>query len=80
MPEEKLEDLQLLVNLVNHYSIDLEDMARQQALDPELRQLRREAQTGLSFRKVQVGSTYLFVDVSNGPARPFVPLSMWSMA
>ena len=75
VPEEKLEDLQLLVNSVTSYSIDLEDMARQQALDPELRQLRREAQTGLSFRKVQIGSTFLFVDVSNGPARPFVPLS-----
>ena len=75
VPEDKLEDLQLLVNSVSHYAIDLEDMARQQALDPELRQLRREARTGLSFRKVQVGSTYLFVDVSNGPARPFVPLS-----
>ena len=75
VPEEKLEDLQLLVNSVSHYSIDLEDMARQQALDPELRTLRREARTGLSFRKVQVGSTFLFVDVSNGPARPFVPLS-----
>ena len=75
IPEEKIEDLQLLVNSVSHFSIDLEDMARQQALDPELRELRRNAQTGLSFRKVKVGSTYLFVDVSNGPARPFVPLS-----
>ena len=75
VPEEKIEDLQLLVNTVDHYSIDLEDMARQQALDPELRELRRSAQTGLSFRKVKIGSTYLFVDVSNGPARPFVPLS-----
>ena len=75
VPEEKIEDLQLLVNSVSHYSIDLEDMARQQALDPELRELRRDARTGLSFRKVQLGSTFLFVDVSNGPARPFVPLS-----
>ena len=75
VPEEKLEDLQLLVNTVDHYSIDLEDMARQQALDPELRELRRNAQTGLSFRKVKIGTTFLFVDVSNGPARPFVPLS-----
>ena len=75
IPEEKIEDLQLLVNSVNHFAIDLEDMARQQALDPELRTLRRDARTGLSFRKVKVGSTYLFVDVSNGPARPFVPLS-----
>ena len=28
-------DLQLLVNTVDHYSIDLEDMARQQALDAD---------------------------------------------
>ena len=75
IPEEKIEDLQLLVNSVSHFAIDLEDLARQQALDPELRNLRRDARTGLSFRKVKVGSTYLFVDVSNGPARPFVPLS-----
>ena len=75
VPEEKIEDLQLLVNSVSHFAINLEDMARQQALDPELRTLRRDARTGLSFRKVKVGATYLFVDVSNGPARPFVPLS-----
>ena len=75
IPEEKIEDLQLVINSIDHFKIDLEDMARQQALDPELRNLRRDAQTGLSFRKVKVGSTYLFVDVSNGPARPFVPLS-----
>ena len=50
-------------------------MARQQMLDPEFRDLRRNAQTGLSFRKLKIGSTFLYVDVSNGPARPFVPLS-----
>ena len=50
-------------------------MARQQALNPELRELRRNTQTGLSFQKVKIGATFLFVDVSIVPARPFVPLS-----
>ena len=75
VPEDKLDELQQVVNSIDHYSIDLEDMARQQALDPEFRNLRTEARTGLNFRKIKIGSTFLFVDVSNGPARPFVPLS-----
>ena len=75
VPEKKLDELQLVINAIDHYAIDLEDMARQQALDPEFRDLIREARTGLSFRKIKVGSTFLHVDVSNGPARPFVPLS-----
>ena len=75
IPNEKLNELQHMVNAIDHYSIDLEDMARQQALDPEFRALLRDAQTGLSFRKLKIGSVYLHVDVSNGPARPFVPLS-----
>ena len=73
--EEKVDELQQVINSIDHYSIDLKDMARQQVLDPEFRDLRRKAQTGLSFRKLKIGSTFLFVDVSNGPARPFVPLS-----
>ena len=75
VPDEKLDELQQVVNSIDHFSIDLEDMARQQALDPEFRQLRQEARTGLSFRKIKIGSTFLYVDVSNGPARPFVPFS-----
>ena len=75
VPESKLDDLQLVVNSVDHYAIDMEDLARQQALDPDFQRLLRDAQTGLSFRKIKVGTTFLHVDVSNGPARPFVPLS-----
>ena len=75
LPDNKLEELQQVVNSIDHFAIDLEDLARQQALDPEFRQLRQEARTGLSFRKIKIGSTFLYVDVSNGPARPFVPLS-----
>ena len=75
VPDDKLQELQMVVNAIDHYSIDLEDLARQQALDPEFRALLRDAQTGLSFRKIKVGSAFLHVDISNGPARPFVPLS-----
>ena len=75
VPENKVQELQTVINAIDHYAIDLEDLARQQALDPEFRALMRNAQTGLSFRKLKVGSTFLHVDVSNGPARPFVPLS-----
>ena len=75
LPDSKLHELQDMVNSIDHYSIDLEEMARQQSLDPEFRALLRNAQTGLSFRKIKLGSVFLHVDVSNGPARPFVPLS-----
>ena len=75
VPDNKLHELQTVINAIDHYSIDLEDLARQQALDPEFRALMRNAQTGLSFRKIKIGSVFLHVDVSNGPARPFVPLS-----
>ena len=34
VPEDKLESLQLVVNSIDHYSVDMEDLARQQALDP----------------------------------------------
>ena len=57
------------------HSIDLEDLARQQSLDPEFRALLRNAQTGLRFRRIKIGSVFLHVDVSIGPVRPFVPLS-----
>ena len=75
VPETKLENLQQVINSVDHYSIDMEDLARQQALDADFQRLLRDATTGLSFRKIKLGTTFLHVDVSNGPARPFVPHS-----
>ena len=71
--ENKVEDLQALVNSIDHYQINLEEMAVDQPLDPEFQNLSREATTGLRFRKVKVGDATLYVDISNGPARPFVP-------
>ena len=71
--KQKLEDLQMVVNSIDHYDLDLEDLARQQALDPDFRQIAQDARTGLHFKKVKIGEADLFVDISNGPARPFVP-------
>ena len=73
LKEEKIQDLQQVVNAIDHYDLDLEEMARQQALDPDFQRLANDARTGLSFRKLKIGNADLYVDVSNGPARPFVP-------
>ena len=74
--QQKERELQTVVNAIAHYDLDLVEMARLQVLDPEFQRMSREAQTGLNFKKVQVGDQQLFVDISNGPARPFVPAAM----
>ena len=76
IPQQKVQDLQAVVNAIDHYDLDLEDMARQQALDPDFQRLTNDAHTGLAFRKIRIGNSDLYVDVSNGPARPFVPLAL----
>ena len=73
IPEQKLNDLQSVVNSIDHYQIDMEEMARDQPLDPDFQRISRKTATGLHFRKVQIGNSSLHVDISNGPARPFVP-------
>ena len=75
VPEPKVSELQAVINAVDHYDINMEELAHQQTLDPDFRQLLRDARTGLQFRKIPLGDTFIFVDVSNGPARPFVPLN-----
>ena len=76
LEENKVQDLQMVVNAIEHYDLDLEELARQQVLDPDFQRLTNDARTGLSFRKLKIGNSDLYVDVSNGPARPFVPLAM----
>ena len=56
-------------------SISMEEMARDQALDAEFRRISSDARTGLQLRSVDIGQRKLIVDISNGPARPFVPFS-----
>ena len=69
----KIAQLQQVVNAIDHYQIDMEELALQQTLNADFQRLSRDARTGLSFRKVAIGDSYILVDVSNGPARPFVP-------
>ena len=73
--QEALEDLGCLINSVEQMNLSLEDMARDQAMDPDFRRVSADARTGLQLRAVDLGRRKLIVDVSNGPARPFVPFS-----
>ena len=75
IPTEKVDDLLSVVNAICDINVNLREMARDQILDPEFTRLTTDARTGLSFRKINLGESEIFVDVSNGPARPFVPLT-----
>ena len=71
----KISELQAVINAVDYYDIDMEELAHQQALDPDFKQLLNDARTSLQFRKILLRDSYIYVDVSNDPARPFVPLN-----
>ena len=75
IPSEKLEDLNQSINSIVSLGIDFEEMARDQPLDPDFTRVSRDPNSGISFRKVPMGPYHLHVDVSNGPARPFVPFT-----
>ena len=64
-----------LVGAVGTFDIDLSLMADEQVLDADYRRISTNPDSGLSFRKVDVGNKDLIVDVSNGNPRPFVPFS-----
>ena len=73
--EESTADLNCVISAIGSAGIDLQQMARDQPLDADFRQLSADARTGLNFKKVDLGTTNIIVDVSNGPARPFVPFA-----
>ena len=73
--EDKSLDLNNTINAIDHFGINLADMAQEQQLDPDYTRLRNDRHSGLDFRKVDLGRDTLIVDVGNGPARPFVPFS-----
>ena len=72
---EAREDLDCIINAVGQMNVDLEEMAKDQALDADFRKISSDARTGLQLRAIDIGNRKLIVDVSNGPARPFVPFS-----
>ena len=73
IPDEKTDELLEVVASVNNYGINLQQMAQDQPLDPDFQRMSREARSGLNFKRVNIGNQNIIVDVSNGPARPFVP-------
>ena len=73
--QEKLENLNQAVNSIVPLGVNFEEMARDQPLDPDFSRISRDPNSGISFRKVPMGPYNLHVDVSNGPARPFVPFT-----
>ena len=73
--EAAFSDLNCVIAAVGDMSIDWHEIARQQVLDPEFRRLRTNARSGLNFKSVDIGSTQLLVDNSNGPLRPYIPFS-----
>ena len=72
---DKIEDLSSTINSISSLGINFAEMARDQPLDADFRRLSSDPNSGLTLRKIPVGNFDLFVDVSNGPARPFVPFS-----
>ena len=69
------QDLQCVVNAIGDLGIDWQAIASQQPLDPEFRRLRQNARSGLNFKSIDMGQSSIIVDVSNGPARPYIPFS-----
>ena len=69
------EDLSCVVNAITTFGINWNEIAAQQALDPDFRRIRDDARSGLQFKRIDIGQTSLIVDISNGPARPFIPLA-----
>ena len=70
---DAVEDLSCVINAITSFGIDWNAIAAQQALDPDFRRIRNDARSGLNFQNVDIGRTNLIVDISNGPARPFIP-------
>ena len=75
VPTSKTEDLVAVVAAVEPLGLDLKAMALEQPLDADFIRLSNDARSGLTFRRVDLGNASILVDVSNGPARPFVPFS-----
>ena len=73
--EEKVNDLSATINSITALGIDFSQMARDQPLDADFRRISSDPNSGLTFRKIPIGEFNLHVDISNGPARPFVPYS-----
>ena len=73
--EVAFNDVNCVINAIGDMGLDWDAIADAQTLDPDFRRLRSEARTGLNFKNVDIGNKSIIVDLSNGPARPFIPLA-----
>ena len=73
--EAAASDLQLIVNSIGEMGLDWNEIARLQPLDHEFCRLRQDSRCGLKFMSTCIGTRNLIVDISNGPARPYIPFA-----
>ena len=73
--EATASDFKLVVNAIGEMGLDWNEIARLQPLDPEFRRLRQDSRSGLKLLSTCIGAQNLIVDISNGPARPYIPFS-----
>ena len=73
--EAAASDLNCVINAIGDLGIDWDEVASLQPLDPEFRQLRNDVRSGLNLKSVDIGARQLIVDISNGPARPYIPFA-----
>ena len=71
----KEQDVALFINAIGPLGLDLSKMAADQPLDRDFVRLSNDARAGLNFKRVSLDGVQLIVDISNGPARPFVPFN-----
>ena len=74
--EAAVDDLQHVVASIGDLGIDWNEVARLQPLDPEFQRLKADSRSGLSWKNVDIGNNNIIVDISNGPARPYIPYSL----
>ena len=64
-----------VINAISPLGLDLSQMAADQPLDRDYIRLSNDARSGLNFKHIELNGRQLIVDISNGPARPYVPFN-----
>ena len=73
--EAAVADLNCVVASIGDMSVNWEEVAQAQPLDPEYQALRDNERSGLDFKSIDIGRYNLLVDMSNGKARLYIPFA-----
>ena len=68
-------NLEPVIASIGRHGLDLQEMATDQPLDADLRAILNDARSSLNMKTVDLNGTKLYVDISNGQPRPFVPFT-----